>query len=126
MLAMQSDETNWRLRESLILVSAIKNQSAALKNESALERCPITTPDLVEIMNAVLINLHVKKTDAGIKDNFAINIQNSLGYSPLDKLMKLKPIKNHPYLKKKLTSRPCRTNFRGRVSKTRRINWCFQ
>jgi DNA primase len=100
MLAMQSDETNWRLRESLILVSAIKNQSAALKNESALERCPITTPDLVEIMNAVLINLHVKKTDAGIKDNFAINIQNSLGYSPLDKLMKLKPIKNHPYLKK--------------------------
>ncbi|MDB0015608.1 DNA primase [Amylibacter sp.] len=99
MLAIQSDETNWRLRESLILASAIKNQSAALKNESALERCPITTPDLVEIMNAILINLHIKKTDAGMSDGFEENIQNSLGYSPIDKLMKLKPLKKHPYLK---------------------------
>ena len=99
MLAIQSDETNWRLRESLILASAIKNQSAALKNESALERCPITTPDLVEIMNAILINLHIKKTDAGMSDSFEENIQNSLGYSPIDKLMKLKPLKKHPYLK---------------------------
>ena len=99
MLAIQSDETNWRLRESLILASAIKNQSAALKNESALERCPITTPDLVEIMNAILINLHIKKTDAGMSDSFEKNIQNSLGYSPIDKLMKLKPLKKHPYLK---------------------------
>ena len=99
MLAIQSDETNWRLRESLILASAIKNQSAALKNESALERCPITTPDLVEIMNAILINLHNKKTDAGMSDGFEENIQNSLGYSPIDKLMKLKPLKKHPYLK---------------------------
>jgi len=31
MLATQSDETNWRLRESLILVCAIRNQAAALK-----------------------------------------------------------------------------------------------
>ena len=99
MLAIQSDETNWRLRESLILASAIKNQSAALKNESALERCPITTPDLVEIMNAILINLHIKKMDAGMSDSFEENIQNSLGYSPIDKLMKLKPLKKHPYLK---------------------------
>ena len=99
MLAIQSDETNWRLRESLILASAIKNQSAALKNESALERCPITTPDLVEIMNAILINLHIKKTDAGMRNSFEENIQNSLGYSPIDKLMKLKPLKKHPYLK---------------------------
>ena len=99
MLAIQSDETNWRLRESLILASAIKNQSAARKNESALERCPITTPDLVEIMNAILINLHIKKTDAGMSDGFEENIQNSLGYSPIDKLMKLKPLKKHPYLK---------------------------
>ena len=99
MLAIQSDETNWRLRESLILASAIKNQSAALKNESALERCPITTPDLVEIMNAILINLHIKKKDAGMSDGFEENIQNSLGYSPIDKLMKLKPLKKHPYLK---------------------------
>ena len=99
MLAIQSDETNWRLRESLILASAIKNQSAALKNESALERCPITTPDLVGIMNAILINLHIKKTDAGMSDSFEKNIQNSLGYSPIDKLMKLKPLKKHPYLK---------------------------
>ena len=99
MLAIQSDETNWRLRESLILASAIKNQSAALKNESALERCPITTPDLVGIMNAILINLHIKKTDAGMSDSFEENIQNSLGYSPIDKLMKLKPLKKHPYLK---------------------------
>ncbi|MDC1445200.1 DNA primase [Amylibacter sp.] len=99
MLAIQSDETNWRLRESLILASAIKNQSAALKNESALERCPITTPDLVEIMNAILINLHIKKTGAGMSDSFEENIQNSLGYSPIDKLMKLKPLKKHPYLK---------------------------
>ena len=99
MLAIQSNETNWRLRESLILASAIKNQSAALKNESALERCPITTPDLVEIMNAILINLHIKKTDAGMSDSFEENIQNSLGYSPIDKLMKLKPLKKHPYLK---------------------------
>ena len=99
MLAIQSDETNWRLRESLILASAIKNQSAALKNESALERCPITTPDLVEIMNAILINLHIKKKDAGMSDSFEENIQNSLGYSPIDKLMKLKPLKKHPYLK---------------------------
>ncbi len=99
MLAIQSDETNWRLRESLILASAIKNQSAALKNESALERCPITTPDLVEIMNAILINLHIKKTDAGMNDSFEEKIQNSLGYSPIDKLMKLKPLKKHPYLK---------------------------
>ncbi len=99
MLAIQSDETNWRLRESLILASAIKNQSAALKNESALERCPITTPDLVGIMNAILINLHIKKTDAGMSDGFEENIQNSLGYSPIDKLMKLKPLKKHPYLK---------------------------
>ncbi|MDC1242873.1 DNA primase [Amylibacter sp.] len=99
MLAIQSDETNWRLRESLILASAIKNQSAALKNESALERCPITTPDLVEIMNAILINLHIKKTDAGMSNSFEENIQNSLGYSPIDKLMKLKPLKKHPYLK---------------------------
>ena len=99
MLAIQSDETNWRLRESLILASAIKNQSAALKNESALERCPITTPDLVEIMNAILINLNIKKTDAGMRNSFEENIQNSLGYSPIDKLMKLKPLKKHPYLK---------------------------
>ena len=99
MLAIQSDETNWRLRESLILASAIKNQSAALKNESALERCPITTPDLVEIMNAILINLHIKKMDAEMSDSFEENIQNSLGYSPIDKLMKLKPLKKHPYLK---------------------------
>ena len=99
MLAIQSNETNWRLRESLILASAIKNQSAALKNESALERCPITTPDLVEIMNAILINLHIKKKDAGMSDSFEENIQNSLGYSPIDKLMKLKPLKKHPYLK---------------------------
>ena len=99
MLAIQSDETNWRLRESLILASAIKNQSAALKNESALERCPITTPDLVGIMNAILINLHIKKTDAGMSDGFEENIQNSLGYSPIDKLMKLKPLKKHPYVK---------------------------
>lgn len=100
MLAIQSDETNWRLRESLILASAIQNQSAALKNESALERCPITTPDLMEIMNAILINLHIKKTDTGMSDSFEKNIQNSLGYSPINKLMKLKPLKNHPYLKK--------------------------
>jgi len=100
MLATQSDETNWRLRESLILVCAIRNQAAALNNESALERCPITTPDLVEIMNAILINLHDNKTDTDEKNSFEKNIQNLLGYSPLDKLMKLKPIKNHPYLKK--------------------------
>ena len=51
-------------------------------------------------MNAILINLHDNKTDTDEKNSFEKNIQNLLGYSPLDKLMKLKPIKNHPYLKK--------------------------
>lgn len=67
MLAIQSDSTTWRLRESLILAAAIRNQSAALKNESAMEKCPITTPDLAEIMNAILMNIHHQDLEAGEK-----------------------------------------------------------
>jgi hypothetical protein len=99
MLAIQSDSTTWRLRESLILAAAIRNQSAALKNESAMEKCPITTPDLAEIMNAILMNIHHQDLEAGEKNTFNEILKKTLGYSPIDRLLQLKPLRNHPYLK---------------------------
>ena len=99
MLAIQSDSTSWRLRESLILAAAILNQPAALKNESAMEKCPITTPDLAVIMNAILMNLHHPDLVSDEKNTFNEILKETLGYSPIDRLLKLKPLRNHPYLK---------------------------
>ena len=99
MLAIQSDSTTWRLRESLILAAVILNQPAALKNESAMEKCPITTPDLAEIMNAILMNLHHPDLVSDEKNTFNEILKETLGYSPIDRLLELKPLRNHPYLK---------------------------
>ena len=99
MLAIQSDSTTWRLRESLILAAVILNQPSALKNESAIEKCPITTPDLAEIMNAILMNLHHPDLVSDEKNTFNEILKETLGYSPIDRLLKLKPLRNHPYLK---------------------------
>ena len=94
-----SEDTGFRIRESVILAAAIRNPSAAIANEAAMEKCPITTPDLTEIMNALLANLHFDLSDNNgqIFDDI---LTQKLGYSPLDRLLQLKPLQNHPYLKK--------------------------
>jgi DNA primase len=98
LLAAQSDGSAWRLRESVILAAAIRNPTAALQNETALEKCPITTPDLSEIMNALLANLHGDLSITDTQNNFNEILTQTLGFSPLDRLLELKPLRNHPYL----------------------------
>jgi DNA primase len=93
------EDTGFRIRESVILAAAIRNPTAALKNEAAMEKCPITTPDLNEIMNALLANLHHDLSDNDTQ-TFDDLLAQTLGFSPLDRLLELKPLQNHPYLKK--------------------------
>ena len=96
MLAANED-TGFRIRESVILAAAIRNPSAAIANEAAMEKCPITTPDLNEIMNALLANLHFDLSDNDMQ-TFDDILTQTLGYSPLGRLLELKPLQNHPYL----------------------------
>ncbi len=103
MLAASTD-TAMRLRESVILAAAIRNPSAALQNETAMEKCPITTPDLTEIMNALLANLHTDLSNTDTQNSFDDILAQSLGYSPLDRLLELKPLHNHPYLRKQVNA----------------------
>jgi DNA primase len=98
-LAANAD-SGMRLRESVILAAAIRNQSAAQDNETAMEKCPITTPNLQEIMNALLANLHADLSKDGTQTTFDDILTQSLGYSPLDRLLELRPLANHPYLGK--------------------------
>ena len=93
-------DSGMRLRESVILAAAIRNPTAALKNETKMEKCPITTPALKEIMNALLANLHHDLTKADTHTTFDDILAQQLGYSPLDRLLELKPLSNHPYLGK--------------------------
>lgn len=93
-------DSGMRLRESVILAAAIRNPTAALKNETKMEKCPITTPALKEIMNALLANLHHELSKADTHTTFDDILAQQLGYSPLDRLLELKPLSNHPYLGK--------------------------
>jgi len=95
---LATDEGASRIRESVILAAAIRNPQAALTHETKLEKCPIMTPDLVEIMNALLANLHGDLSKTDTHQSFDDVLAQSLGYSPLDRLLNLKPLSNHPYL----------------------------
>jgi DNA primase len=99
MLAANED-TGFRLRESVILAAAIRNPAAALANEAAMEKCPITTPDLTQIMNTLLANLHVDLSNDDTQQTFDDILAQTLGFSPLDRLLELKPLQQHPYLGK--------------------------
>ena len=50
-------------------------------------------------MNAILMNIHHQDLEAGEKNTFNEILKKTLGYSPIDRLLQLKPLRNHPYLK---------------------------
>ena len=93
-----TDKAVRRIREGVILASAILNPSAAEKMETSLEKCTITHHDLQEIQTALLANLHndisQQETDTGLASILAQN----LGYDPLEKLRTITAVAQHPYL----------------------------
>ncbi|GLQ34664.1 DNA primase [Amylibacter marinus] len=97
-LGGQSDQGAYHIREAVILVAALRNPAAALTHEAGLERCQITTPELKEIMNCLLANLHIDLPDTDGTEILVGVMQETLGYSPLERLFQLKPIQSHPFL----------------------------
>ncbi|PIB24411.1 DNA primase [Amylibacter kogurei] len=98
-LLAQADQGMARLRESVILAAAMRNPFAAQKFETALERCPISTPDLHEIQNALLAKLHIELSNDNASDTLISAMSEQLGYNPIERLFTLKPVREHPYLK---------------------------
>lgn len=100
-LLAQSDNGAAQLREGVILLAAILNPQAALACETALEKCRIQTPQNQEIQNCLLANLHDDLSDTDASEALAIKMANALGFNPIEKLMQLKPVSQHPHLNTK-------------------------
>jgi DNA primase len=95
----QGAQADVRLREAVILLAAILHPEAALKNETALEKCRINLPDYKEIQNRLLANLHEDLSDDSAALNLAHRMSETLGYNPIDRLTELKAVRSHPYLR---------------------------
>jgi len=100
LLAQQSDGLPTRLREAMILAACIRNPSAAESRESALERCPISAPDMAEIHTALLASLHSALSEPLASEALIDKMTQNLGYDPLEHLMALPPLRIHPHLRK--------------------------
>lgn len=98
-LLAQGTGTDERFRETVILLAAILHPKAALENETALEKCRISTPDLKEIQNALLANLHEDLSDDNASFDLIQKISDRLGYNPADRMKELKAVRMHPYLR---------------------------
>lgn len=99
LLAQQSGNLTSRLREAMILAACIRNPAAAESRESALERCPITAPDMTEIHSALLASLHSALSEPQASDSLIEKMTQTLGFNPMEHLMTLPPLRIHPHLR---------------------------
>jgi DNA primase len=97
-LLMQGNQAEARLREAVILLAAIRHPEAALENETALEKCRITTPEYKEIQNHLLANLHEDLSHEDASTTLMQKMADSLGYNPVDHLIRIKTVREHPHL----------------------------
>ncbi len=98
-LLAQGAQADVMLREAVILMSAILHPQAALENETALEKCHISTSHYKEIHNALLANLHEDLSDDNAAFDLTQKMADSLGYNPVEHLGELKAVRTHPYLR---------------------------
>ena len=87
------------LRESMILAAAIRNPAAALERETALEKCPITSPELIKIQSALLASLHLDLSGEDASGKLIAAMTQRLGFDPMTHLLALPPVRIHPHLK---------------------------
>ncbi len=98
-LLAQNEQADTRMREAVILLAALRNPQAAMKSESALEKCRIASPDYKEIQNQLLANLHDDLSNQDASEALNFKMMDALGYDPIDHLCGIKAVREHPYLK---------------------------
>lgn len=99
MLAQSGDRGPERLREAVILAAAIRCPSGALEMEGALERLPVSSPDLAKILAALLASLDEDLTEDPSGEKLHRRMAERLGFDPLETLMALAPVRAHPHLR---------------------------
>ncbi|MBC6441877.1 MAG: DNA primase [Rhodobacteraceae bacterium] len=98
-LAQAGDKGPERLREALILTAAIRCPAAALEMEDALERLPISSPDLAKILAALLASLNEDLSADATGEKFLALVTERLGTNPMEPLLALPRIRMHPMLR---------------------------
>jgi DNA primase len=86
------------LREALILAAAIRNPGAARSLETALEKSPISAPDLVKMRSALLASLHLPLSEGDAAGDLIFAMTEILGFDPMAHLMSLATLRIHPHL----------------------------